>query len=120
MAIEGCPLEPLERFVDRSHLPHPIPAHELLGLRERPVDDRALLALESHALALRARVEAALPDDDPGFDELLVVLLELRHRLRRRGLRRPTLLAFLRQYQYAHLGLLCCLASSRPHSYIEW
>src|SRR5713226_7626693 len=58
-AVVGCPLQPLEGLVDRAHLPQPIPGHELLCLRERSVDDGALLAVEPNALALRARIEAA-------------------------------------------------------------
>src|SRR5207245_7853554 len=95
-AIEGCPLEPLEALVERAHLPQPVPAHELLGLRERPVDDAAPLAVEPNALALRARVEAATSHYYRRLDQFFVELLELRHRLRRRGGRRPVLLAFLR------------------------
>src|SRR5207245_5052258 len=53
--IEGCPLEPLERLVDRAHLPQPVPSHELLGLRERPVNDRALLAVEPRSEERRER-----------------------------------------------------------------
>src|SRR5207302_3985910 len=56
-AVVGCPLEPFEGLVHRAHLPQPIPGHELLGLRERSVDDSSLLAVEPNALALRARVE---------------------------------------------------------------
>src|SRR5713226_3453026 len=105
-AIVGCPLEPLESLVDRAHLPQPIPGHELLGLRERPVDDGALLAVEPNALALRARVEAASLEHHPRLDQLFVELLVLRHSFRRWGSRRLALLAFLCHYQYTHLCLL--------------
>src|SRR2546426_2929599 len=105
-AVEGCPLEPLDCLVNRAHLPQPIATHQLLGLREWPVDDGPLLAVKPHALALGARVEAAIPDDHPRLDQLLVVFLELRHSLRRRGSRRRALIAFLCQYQYTHLCLL--------------
>src|SRR5436309_10692207 len=64
-AVVGCPLEPLDGLVHRAHLPEPVPGHKLLGLRERTVDDPALLAVELHALALRARGKAACRDDDP-------------------------------------------------------
>src|SRR6266542_3033112 len=105
-AVVGCPLEPLDGLVHRAHLPQPVPAYELLGLRERPVDDRARLAVEPNALALPARGEAARSDDDPRLDQPLVELLVLRHGLRRRWGRRLALLAFLRQYQHTHLCLL--------------
>src|SRR5438132_2031733 len=73
------PLEPLERFVERAHLPQPVAGHELFGLRERPIDDGPLLPLESDALSLRARREPPGTDDHAGFDELLVELLVRRH-----------------------------------------
>src|SRR5207253_9291100 len=84
-AVVGRPLEPFEGLVDRAHLPQPIPGHELLGLRERSVDDSSLLAVEPNALALRARVEAASLEYHPRLDQLLVELLVLRHSLRRWG-----------------------------------
>src|SRR5213594_4309402 len=105
-AVVGCPLEPLEGLVDRAHLPQPIPGHELLALRERPVDDRALLAVEPNAPALRAWGKAASPDYHPRFDQLFVELLVRGHRFRRRGSRRFALLAFLCQYEYTHRYLL--------------
>src|SRR5712691_4193894 len=104
--VVGCPLEPLESLVHRAHLPQPISSHELLGLRPWPVDDNALFALESKALALRARGKAARPDYHPRLDQLFVELLVRRHSLRGRGGRGVALLAFLCQYQYAHLYLL--------------
>src|SRR2546428_6040251 len=97
-AVVGCPLEPLDGLVHRAHLPQPVPGHKLLGLRERTVDDPALLAVELHALALRARGKAACRDDDPRLDQLPVELLVLRHSLRRWGCRRFALLAFLCQH----------------------
>src|SRR2546422_2835974 len=84
VAVEGCPLEPLDGLVHRAHLPQPIPAHELLGLREWPVDNGSLLAVEPNTLALRARVEAAIANYHPRLDQLLVEPLELRHCLWRR------------------------------------
>src|SRR5207247_903245 len=101
-AVVGRPLEPLEGLVDRAHLPQPVPGHQLLALRERTVDDGALLAVEPNALALRARGEAPGPDHHARLDQLFVELLVLRHRLRRRRLRRLGLHAFLRQDQHTH------------------
>src|SRR6266545_4914856 len=105
-AVVGCPPEPLDGLVHRAHIPQPVSTHELLGLREGPVDDRALLAVEPKALPLRARGEAARSDDDSRLDQLFVELLVLRHRVRRRRGRRLVLIAFLRQDQHTHLGLL--------------
>src|SRR5437016_2359833 len=119
-----CPLEPLEGLIDRAHLPQPVPGHELLGLRERPVDDGALLAVETDTLALRTRVEPAGLEHHARLDQLVVELLILRHRLRCWGSRRRALLAFLRHDQHTHLCLLyynfrivmgsdfCCLTHS--------
>src|SRR5438046_4185605 len=104
--VKGRALEPLQRLVHRPHLPQPVACHELFGLRERAVDDRALPALEPKALALRARVEPAIPDHHPRLDQLFVELLKLRHLLWRRGCRRPALMVFLRQYQHTHVHLL--------------
>src|SRR6266487_814357 len=100
--VEWCALEPFDRLVHRAHLPQPVAGHELFGLRERSVDHGALLAIELMTLALRARVEAAVPDHHSSLDELFVELLELRHRFRRRGRRRPALMVFLCQHQYTH------------------
>src|SRR5438105_471975 len=105
-AIVWRSLQPLEGLIERSHLPQPVPGHKLLGLGPRSVDDGALLAIEPHALALRARGEAAGPKDDPRLDQLFVELLVVRHSLRRWRGRRIRLCALLCQYQYTHLGLL--------------
>src|SRR6185436_3013309 len=45
-------LRPLERFLERLHLPDPEPGDQLLGLGERAVHDRALLAREHQARTL--------------------------------------------------------------------
>ena len=50
--VEGRALDPLDRLLHRLHLPDPVAGDELLGLGERPVDDRALRAREAHALGL--------------------------------------------------------------------
>src|SRR5260370_34256169 len=97
---------PLEPTVDRVTLPQPIPGYQLFALRERPVDDGALLALEPNALALRAGVKAAGLEHHPRLDQLVVELLELGHSLRRWGSRRLALLAFLCDDQHTHLCLL--------------
>src|SRR3989454_8365840 len=111
-AVIRCPLEPLEGLIDRAHLPQPVSGHKLLGLRERPVDDGALLAVETDTLALRARVEPAGLEHHARFVQLVVELLVLRHRLRRWGSRRRALLAFLRHDQHTHL---CLLLLQLPH-----
>src|SRR5947207_11869553 len=111
-AVIWCPLEPLQGLVDRAHLPQPVTGHELLGLRERPVDDGALLAVKTDALALRARIEAAGLEHHPCLDQLVVELLVLRHRLRCWGSRRRALLAFLGHDQHTHLSLLIKASAS--------
>src|SRR4030081_3274280 len=93
-------------------MPQPIPRHELLGLRERSIDDGALLAVEPNALALRARVEAASLEYHPGFDQLVVELLVLRHSFRRWGSRCRALVSFLSHYQYTHVCLLIFTTSA--------
>src|SRR2546423_4572644 len=127
-AVVGCPLQPLEGLVHRTHLPQPVTGDQLLGLRERPVDDGALLAIETNAPALGARVEPAGLEHHTRLDQLFVELLVLRHRLRGRGGRalRLALLAFLGHYQHTHICLLlselprrCGLRLLRPHPLIE-
>src|SRR2546421_10738710 len=105
-AVVGRALEPLEGLVDRPNVPEPVSGDELLGLRERPIADRALLALEPDPFALRARGKASGPNDHARLDQLFVELLVLRHRFRCRGRRRLALLAFLGEDQYTHLLLL--------------
>ena len=77
-AVERRALEPLERLLARRALPDPEAGDQLLGLGERAVDDGALPALEAHARALGARVQAVAGEHHAGLDELLVVL---RHRV---------------------------------------
>src|SRR2546428_11981387 len=77
-AVVRCPLEPFDGLVHRAHLPQPVPGHQLFCLRERPVDDVALLAVELNALALRARGEAARGDCPPRLDAHLLGLVALR------------------------------------------
>src|SRR6185312_11513808 len=45
---------------------------QLLRLRERPVDDRAVLAGEAHARTLRARLQSLAGEHDARLRELLV------------------------------------------------
>src|SRR5713226_4250176 len=111
-AVVGCPLEPLEGLVDRAHLPQPVSRDQLFGLRERPVDDGALGAVEPNALAVRAWVQAAGLEYHPGLEQLLVELLVLRHGFRRWGSRRLALVAFFCHYQHTHL---CLLLLQLPH-----
>src|SRR5712691_4999422 len=123
-AVVRCALEPLEGLVDRAHLPQPVPGHELLGLRERPIDDGAFLAVKPNALALRAGVEAAGLEYHARLNQLFVELLVLRHSLRRWVSRRLGLLAFLCHYQHAHVYLLITtsafwLEPLKPHPLIE-
>src|SRR3989442_1121613 len=115
--VVGSSLEPFEGLVHRTHLPQPVSSHELLGLREWPVDDGALFAVEPNALALRARVEAASLEYHACLDQLFVELLVLRHGFRRGGSRRRGLLAFLCHYQHTHL---CLLLSQLPHPKWAW
>src|SRR5260370_17998747 len=66
-AVVGCPLEPLEGLVDRAHLPQPVSPHQLLGLRERPADDGALLTVEPDALPRQPRAHATRPHTPPAL-----------------------------------------------------
>src|SRR5436309_2807396 len=56
-AVEGRPLEPLDRLVDRLDLPQPVAGDQLLRLGARPVEDRAPAPGEPYALAPGAGVQ---------------------------------------------------------------
>src|SRR5207249_2241802 len=73
--------DPLDGLLHRLHLPDPEARDELLGLGERPVDDRLLPAGEAHALALAAGVEAVARQHDAGLHQLLVELAHVRAEL---------------------------------------
>src|SRR5690606_15875271 len=75
--VERSALEPLHGFIHRLHLPEPVARHQLFGLRERSVDDRPLLALEPHALALRGGMQTVASEHDPRLHQLLVVVAHL-------------------------------------------
>src|SRR5262245_7144812 len=47
----GATLNPVQRLLQRRHFPEPKAGDELLGLGERPVDDGAALARETHPRA---------------------------------------------------------------------
>src|SRR5690242_19323274 len=93
----GNALDPLDRLVERLHLPHPVAGHELLRLRERAVDHRALVAREADPRALRARVQALAGQHHAGLDELLVEGRHLGQELLARHLARLALLVGLDQ-----------------------
>src|SRR3712207_3282018 len=73
-AAERRLLRPLDRLLAGGHLEHPVAGDQLLGLGERPVDDRGVAVLvELHAGAVRAGPEAVAVEHDAGLDQLLVV-----------------------------------------------
>src|SRR6266550_2200799 len=76
-AVEGRPLEPLDRFVLGLHLPQPEAGNELLRLGERPVDHSALVAGEPHTRAFRARLQPFAGEHHAGLDQLFVELAHL-------------------------------------------
>src|SRR5690606_31930226 len=73
----GAALHPLDGFRLRLDVDDPVAGDVLLRFRERPVDHRALVAVEADARALRAWLQAVAVHHDAGLDHLLV---ELRHR----------------------------------------
>src|SRR5256885_8129801 len=74
--LEGRPLQPFDRLVQRFHLPQPETGDQLLRLGERPVDHRALAAREPDACAFGARLEPLAGEEHAGF---LQFLIELAH-----------------------------------------
>jgi hypothetical protein len=69
----GAALHPLDRLGHVLDLPQPETRHQFVGLRERPVGDKALYAVKTDALALRRRVKTLTGQHDPGLDQFLVV-----------------------------------------------
>src|SRR5215469_750902 len=99
-------LHPLDGFVDRVNLPEPETCHELLGFREGPVDDRALLAREVHPLSLSAGFQAFAGEENPGLDEGFVELTHRREQLGTRHDSRCAVICGLDQYCDFHRDLL--------------
>src|SRR5690348_427719 len=66
----GAPLRPLDRLFPRPALPQPEARNELLGLRERTIDDRALAPRELHPSTLRARLQTLGGKQDAGLHQL--------------------------------------------------
>src|SRR5215831_12159144 len=57
-AIERCPLEPLDGFLFRVHLPQPKASNQLLGFRKWSIGYDPVLSRKLHARALGTRVES--------------------------------------------------------------
>src|SRR5205823_6584378 len=95
---------------------------ELLGLREGPIDDRALLARELHAFALRARREAFAREHHARFDELLVELAHLSKNLRVGHLAGFGICVRLHENDDLHDCLLCGVhwGDARPPNGSTW
>jgi GNAT superfamily N-acetyltransferase len=71
--LEGRALHPLDALLAALRLQQPEAGDQLLGLRERTVDDRALAArAEAEARALGGRVQPLGREHDTGLDHLLV------------------------------------------------
>src|SRR6185295_17716644 len=64
-------LGPVDRLVHGFHLEEGIGGDELLGLRERSVDDGDLAVGEAHPLALPAGVQAVAVEHHAGLGDLL-------------------------------------------------
>src|SRR6266566_1472542 len=67
-------LDPFDRFVKRLHLEQPKARDQLLGLGERAVDHRALVAAELHARAFRAWLDPFGGEENSRFDQLFIEL----------------------------------------------
>src|SRR5262245_11301340 len=68
---------PFDRFLTRFRLDDGVAGDELLGFRERPVDEAALRSVVVDAPALAARLQARGVDQHAGLLQLLVVLAHL-------------------------------------------
>src|SRR5687767_7539649 len=71
---EWRPLQPLDGLLLGSHLPQPEPGNELLCFGKWTIRDRALVPLEPHTSALRARLQSLSRQHDACFRQLLVEL----------------------------------------------
>src|SRR5688500_537776 len=78
IAAERRALEPLDCLLLRLHLPDPEARDQLLGLRERAIDDRPNLSRESHARTLGAGLKAFTRQHHPRLHQLFVELAHLR------------------------------------------
>src|ERR1035438_6206497 len=63
----GAALQPFDRLVDGFDLPQPKPGDQFLGLRERTVKDRALIAGKPHTLAANAGAQTLTRKHDARF-----------------------------------------------------
>src|SRR5205809_3429581 len=104
--LERGALQPRNRFVLRLDLPQPEPCDQLLGLGERTVDHRALLAGEPDASTLGARVEPLAREHHAGLDQLFVELRHFREDLGTRENARLRFLVRLHDYHEPHRPLL--------------
>src|SRR5256886_1266714 len=75
--LEGRPLQPFDRLVQRFHLPQPETGDQLFRLGERPVDHRTLAAGEPEPWALGARLEPLAGEEHAGFLQFLIELAHL-------------------------------------------
>src|ERR1700733_3872670 len=77
----GAALQPFDRLVDGFDLPQPEPGDQLLGLRERTVKNRTLMAGKPHTLAASTGVQTLARKHAARSDEFFV---ELTHRSQER------------------------------------
>src|SRR3989449_10148488 len=110
--LERGPLQPLDGFVQRLHLPQPEARDQLLRLGEGPVDHRPLAPGEPDARALGARLQPLPSEHHARFLQLDVELPHFRQDLfvgEDPGLR---VLVGLDQHHESHRRLLLVLGST--------
>src|SRR5262249_37626613 len=106
-AIERGALEPFDRLLDRSHLPHPVAGNQFLALGERPVDYGSRLARELDALSLGSRLKAFAREHNAGFEKLFVLFPHLCKSFSLRKVTGLRFLAGLYNNHDSHCGISC-------------
>src|SRR6266571_84155 len=109
----GKTSRPLHRLFTRLHLDDGVAGDELLRLGEGPVHHGALATRVFDAPALGARLQARGIEQHPGFLQLLVILLHLRHELLGGHHARFRVLRGL-DYDHESHAVLRCLGAGPP------
>src|SRR5688500_2687551 len=111
IAAERRALEPLDCLLLRLHLPDPEARDQLLGLRERAIDDRPILSRESHARALGAGLKSLTREHHSRLHQLFVELAHLRQLFLSRHDARFGVLVGFHQYHESHCRILILVAA---------
>ena len=112
-------------FVERFALEQPEAGDQFLRLGERTVDDGALGAVETHARAFRARLQAFAGEHHAGLDELFVELAHVADEAFRSASRRLRNLGLALTMTMKRMSVLLWVDFGRvlgvgSYWYVEW